>query len=239
MALPRRVRRGTPVDRARGGCGRPGRRFGGHEEDRGQVMPLAVAMVAIVTVALVGLVPVGHAVRDRARARTAADAAALAGAVDGQEAARELAADNGAVLVGFERSGDEVVVLVRVGDTTARARARATVASTPVPGATGRGGDRAGLAPAMAVALARADALLGHPVVVVSGLRTRAEQQALWDRRHTNPYPVAPPGTSDHERGLAVDVERAAVDELASVAGAAGLCRPLPESDPVHFVVCG
>jgi hypothetical protein len=223
MAFPRRVRRGTV-----------------HETDGGQAMPLAVTMLAVVTVALVGLVPVGHAVRDRARARTAADAAALAGAVDGQEAARELAADNGAVLVEFERSGDEVVVRVRVGNVTARARARATAAQVASPGgAVGRGGDRAGLAPAMMAALARADALLGRPVVVVSGLRTRAEQQALWDRRHANPYPVAPPGTSDHERGLAVDVARAAVGELASVAAAAGLCRPLPASDPVHFVVCG
>jgi LAS superfamily LD-carboxypeptidase LdcB len=91
----------------------------------------------------------------------------------------------------------------------------------------------------MLAALARADGLLGHPVPVVSGLRTRAQQQALWDRRHTNPYPVARPGTSDHERGLAVDVSRSSVAELAAVAPAAGLCQPLPETDPVHFVVCG
>jgi hypothetical protein len=61
----------------------------------------------------------------------------------------------------------------------------------------------------------------------------------LWDRRHTNPYPVARPGTSDHERGLAVDVGRSAVAELAAVAARAGLCQPLPATDPVHFVVCG
>jgi LAS superfamily LD-carboxypeptidase LdcB len=94
------------------------------------------------------------------------------------------------------------------------------------------------LAPATLAALARADGLLGHPVHVVSGLRTRAEQEALWERRHTNPYPVARPGTSDHERGLAIDVSRSAVSELVAVAGSAGLCRPLPETDPVHFVVC-
>jgi LAS superfamily LD-carboxypeptidase LdcB len=90
----------------------------------------------------------------------------------------------------------------------------------------------------MLAALARADGLMGRPVPVVSGLRTRAEQQALWDRRHTNPYPVARPGTSDHERGLAVDVARADVPSLLAVAAAAGLCQPLPDSDPVHFVVC-
>lgn len=91
----------------------------------------------------------------------------------------------------------------------------------------------------MRAALARADRLLGHPVPVASGLRSRAQQQALYDRRHTNPYPVARPGTSDHETGMAIDVPRTAVGELVAVASQAGLCRPLPEADPVHFVVCG
>ena len=72
----------------------------------------------------------------------------------------------------------------------------------------------------------------------MSGLRTRAEQEALWDRRHTNPYPVARPGTSDHERGLAVDIPRSEVPAVLAVAPHAGLCRPLPDTDPVHFVVC-
>jgi hypothetical protein len=75
-------------------------------------------------------------------------------------------------------------------------------------------------------------------VPVASGLRTRAQQQALWDRRHTNPYPVARPGTSRHERGQAVDVPRSFVPRLMAVAGAAGLCQPMPQTDPVHFEVC-
>jgi hypothetical protein len=210
-------------------------------DDRGQAVPLAAAMLAVVVVALVGLVPLGVAVHERAAARTAADAAALAGAIEGEHAARQLADANGGELVTFQRTGDEVLVRVRVGDAAADARARAISRSGPPasgPGAAaGRG--RGGLAPAMLAALARADGLLGHPVQVVSGLRTRAEQQALWDRRHTNPYPVARPGTSDHERGLAVDVGRSAVAELAAVAARAGLCQPLPATDPVHFVVCG
>lgn len=208
------------------------------QHDRGQAVSLAAAMVALVTVALVGLVPVGRALADRARARTAADAAALAGAAEGEQAADDLARVNGAELVDFERTGDEVVVRVRIGDVDASARARATRRHA---GADGReaGGDRAGLAPMMLAALARADGLLGHAVHVVSGLRTRAEQEVLWDRRRTNPYPVAPPGASDHERGLAVDVRRDAAAELAAVAPLVGLCQPLPDSDPVHFVVCG
>ena len=211
-----------------------------HRTDRGQALPLAAAMLAVVAVALVALVPVGRALGDRARARTAADAAALAGAVEGEQAASDLAADNGGELLEFERSGDEVVVRVQVGGADAFARARLAAPRPGVPDASGPagGGDRAGLAPAMLAALARADGLLGRPVHVVSGLRSRAEQEALWDRRHDNPYPVARPGTSDHERGLAVDVSRSAVADLAAVAGAAGLCRPLPDTDPVHFVVC-
>ena len=41
---------------------------------------------------------------------------------------------------------------------------------------------------------------------VTSGLRTTAEQQALWDRRASNPFPVARPGTTLHEHGNAADV---------------------------------
>jgi LAS superfamily LD-carboxypeptidase LdcB len=46
----------------------------------------------------------------------------------------------------------------------------------------------------------------GQVFNVTSGLRTRAEQQRLWDNRGSNPYPVAPPGTSRHESGRAADV---------------------------------
>jgi hypothetical protein len=219
-------------------------------------MPLAAAMVGLAAVAMLAFVPVGTALDRRTQARTAADAAALAGAAEGSEdAARRLARANGGSLVEFEAEGDRVVVEVRVGGVTAHASARATGGSTAgalawafglgglggvgeamsVPG----GGDRVGLAPAMLAALARADGLLGRPVPVASGLRTRADQESLWARRATNPYPVARPGTSDHERGLAVDVPRGFVAQLLSVADAAGLCHPLPESDPVHFVVCG
>jgi hypothetical protein len=206
--------------------------------------------VAFAVLTLVALGPLGRALGDRTQARTAADAAALAGAVDGEDAAGRLAEANGAELVSFERREGDVVVAVRVGGVDAWASARATRLAPPVAGSAASaggaaaeraagGGDRAGLAPAMLAALARADQLLGRTVPVASGLRTRAEQQALWDRRHVNPYPVARPGTSDHETGLAIDVPRRIVPDLLAVAATAGLCQPLPESDPVHFVVCG
>ena len=210
--------------------------------DGGQIVPLAAALVGLCCVALLSLVPVARTLDDRARARTAADAAALAGAADGERTAREVAVANGADLLEIDRNGDEVVVQVRVGEVEAYARARATRPAVD-DGAGGpagaAGGRRAGLAPAMLAALARADGLLGRPVTVVSGLRTRSQQAALWERRATNPYPVARPGTSDHERGLAIDVPRTDVADLRRVARAAGLCQPLPTTDPIHFIVCG
>jgi hypothetical protein len=46
----------------------------------------------------------------------------------------------------------------------------------------------------------------GETWKVTSGLRTVAEQQVLWDNRHNNPFPVARPGTSNHQHGNAADV---------------------------------
>lgn len=46
----------------------------------------------------------------------------------------------------------------------------------------------------------------GETWKVTSGLRTVAEQQVLWDNRHTNPFPVARPGSSNHQHGNAADV---------------------------------
>jgi hypothetical protein len=92
--------------------------------DSGQVVPLAAALMVLTVAALVALVPAAEALADRARASTAADAAALAGAAEGEDAARRLAAANGAELVEFRREGEEVVVRVRVGMVQAEARAR-------------------------------------------------------------------------------------------------------------------
>ncbi|HEX5367037.1 MAG TPA: M15 family metallopeptidase [Acidimicrobiales bacterium] len=219
-----------PTRAVRGTAARP--------RDGGQATPLAAAMVAVLVVAMVSLVPMGRALVDRAHARTAADAAALAGAAEGEGAARRIAEDNHAELVAYDRDDREVTVQVRVGRVDAWARARATGRRSGFGGPVGAPGGRGGLAPAMVAALRRADALLGRPVPVASGRRTRAEQEELWERRHANPYPVARPGTSDHERGLAIDVPRAQLPAVLAVAEQAGLCRPLPRTDPVHFTIC-
>jgi hypothetical protein len=211
-------------------------------DDRGQATPLLVIAVGFVTLMLLALGPMGRVLADRTRARTAADAAALAGAVEGEAAARRLAAANGAELTEFrDLDGGEVVVEVRLDGVSAHARARRheVTTSDATAGSRAGSGERAGLASSMLAALASADRLLGRPVPIVSGYRSPAQQQALWDRRASNPYPVARPGRSLHERGLAIDVPRGFVDDLLGVADRSGLCQPLPRTDPVHFVVCG
>ncbi|MBK9179910.1 MAG: hypothetical protein IPM45_10160 [Acidimicrobiales bacterium] len=91
--------------------------------DRGQVIPLvAVALVAAGALLWL-LAALGAVVVDQARARSAADAAALAGAAEGREAAAAVAEANGARLEAFEADGTDTQVWVRVGRAVARARA--------------------------------------------------------------------------------------------------------------------
>mgnify|MGYP006928180173 FL=1 len=83
-------------------------------------MLVALAFTAMVTIALV---PVVGDLVDRQQARSAADAAALAGVTGGTEAAATLAELNGGELVDWSISGSQVTVVVRVGDQVATARA--------------------------------------------------------------------------------------------------------------------
>lgn len=202
-------------------------RFG---TERGQALPLVLVIMAVAVGASLLLGQLGRRAVQGAQAQTAADAAALAGAAEGPGAAAELARRNGSTGSDVRGTVGDVTVTVRVGEAGAIAHAQA-----PSP-PTGVGTD--GLTPEMAAAVARAGALLGEPVPISSGWRSRAQQAALWARRDTNPYPVARPGTSMHERGLAIDVPRSFVASLRSVAAAVGLCQPLPLSDPVHFELC-
>ncbi len=100
-------------------------------DDRGQMLPF----MALILVAIVGLlaffVRLAPLVDDAARARTAADAAALAGAVDGRAAAQQFANANGAELVNFNRVNRKVTVRVRVGSASAVASAEATIRWVP------------------------------------------------------------------------------------------------------------
>lgn len=201
--------------------------------ERGQVAPLLALFAVAVGLAALGLGRFGAQAVDHARARTAADAAALAAAAAGGEqgdaVARRYAAANGAAVETYEAAGGDVRVRVTAGAGTASARARA---SGPAPPPT------PGLAPALRAALVRATQMLGEPVPVTSGFRSSADQRRLWAGRAGNRYPVAPPGTSMHERGLAIDVPLPMAERLAGLSAQTGLCRPYPVSDPVHFELC-
>ena len=91
--------------------------------EHGQVMPVVLGLVAVAVVVLLALVPLAQATQQRAAARNAADAAALAGAAEGEDAAREVAAANGAELVGWRSRGLDVWVAVTLGDARAEAKA--------------------------------------------------------------------------------------------------------------------
>lgn len=183
---------------------------------------------------VLGLGRLGGLTAEAARARSAADAAALAGAAEGEDAARRLASDNGASLESYSVEGAEVQVEVRLG----RARARARAVAEGSGGGAGVG-TLAGMSPELQAALAEAARILGvERVPITSGWRSTAAQAALYANRARNPYPVARPGTSAHERGTAVDVPRAFAARLAAVSSRTGLCQPWPETDPVHFELC-
>lgn len=192
---------------------------------RGQSLPLVTLQLWLIAAVMVMVVLVGERAVTRSRAQTAADAAALASAGGGDPGL--LAARNGAVIARVDESDDVDVV---TGIDGVQAAARAARPSDPAIG---------GLDPRLVSAIAAAEVLLGEPVPIVSGFRSRAAQERLWAQRETNPYPVARPGTSLHELGLAIDVPPAFAPRLAGVAGAVGLCRPLSVTDPVHFVLCG
>lgn len=210
--------------------------------DSGSIALLIAFSLLAVTAIASTMARSGISLIARARADAAADAVALSAVVGGDPGA--VAEANGARLIEASRkSGGRWLVRVRVGDVEAVAAAAyggVPEGGPASPGMQGGGGKRAGLAPETLSALQRADRFLASrgmpsPVPVVSGLRSTAEQQALWARRFVNPYPVAPPGTSAHERGLAVDVPPSWAPYLLAVAQEAGLCQPYPARDPIHF----
>ena len=82
------------------------------------------------------------------------------------------------------------------------------------------------------------------PFTVTSATRTSAKQQQLyeaWLARGKTGLPAAPPGTSTHEYGLAVDLVPGRSEDLpflVEIAKCAGFVWA-GQSDPVHFDVFG
>jgi hypothetical protein len=204
-------------------------------DEQGSTLPFMALAIVLAGITVVLLGRVGGAATARAGARSAADAAALAGAAAGRPAAVDLARANGAELLTYQEIGNDTLVRVRLGVAEATGRARRTGDREGEGGGTG---PTKGLAPAMRAALARAEQLLGRPVPITSGYRSTQAQAALYANRAYNPYPVAAPGSSMHEKGLAIDVPADFVPTLLAVAPKAGLCQPYPADDPIHFEVC-
>lgn len=193
--------------------------------ERGQALPLLVVVVAVAVGAASAVALLGARAGRLARAQTSADAVALAGVGD-STAIGAVSRANGVRVVEIERGDGKLRVDIdldgeRASATAVRPRS-----------------EHHGLQPVMVAAIRTAEALLGEPVPIASGFRTAAEQRWLWEHRHENKYPVAPPGTSRHEVGLAIDVPWWFVGRLALVGPRAGLCQPLPLRDRVHFELC-
>ena len=111
-------------------------RFG----EGGQVLPLMALVILVAVGAALAVARLGVEVIDRARARTAADAAALAGVDGGRPAADAAARANGGRVLHFVARDGATEVEVQVGgsEATARARPGAPTAGTdqtlaPVP----------------------------------------------------------------------------------------------------------
>ena len=99
--------------------------------DKGQAVPLMTLVLLTTLTLLLAVARVAPLVDDAARARTAADAAALAGAAEGRAGADRFARSNGGTLVSYEESGSTVTVEVVVGNASAAARAAASVVWLP------------------------------------------------------------------------------------------------------------
>lgn len=122
---------------------------------------------------------------------------------------------------------------------TLRARQAENAAAAAGGSAAGTGqliGDTSGLNPNLVTALENVAADFGQPIKIGEGFRTRADQENLWANRMNNPYPVARPGTSQHESGNAVDIDKNVANTLHAMGllEKHGLARPV-RGDPVHI----
>ena len=97
------------------------------KHERGTVTVLMAGVMMLAAAMMWGAAHVGTAMVERSQAQTAADAAALAGAVNGEQAAYNLAAANAATVLSFSLvtsgAGNDAHVTVSVGDAQASADA--------------------------------------------------------------------------------------------------------------------
>ena len=133
------------------------------------MVPLLALLVLAAGGAIVLLGRIGGAAVDRASARTAADAAALAGAAEGRPAASSVAAADGGRIETYRELGMETEVRVTVGRATAVARARREAGGTATDG----------MAPALRAVWTRLGQVLGQAVPVYSVLPSSSGQAGM------------------------------------------------------------
>ncbi|MGI8709340.1 MAG: D-alanyl-D-alanine carboxypeptidase family protein [Actinomycetota bacterium] len=218
-------------------------------------MTLLVAGLSLSLSMLLGVffIDLGAASTARARAQAAADATALAAVAEvspygtgRQEAiARAYAEHNGGRLVECRCVVGSTAVQVSVAVDGVEATARATFDPAMLsPGSFAF--DGRGLHARLAAAVERLIEATRASVYVSSGYRSPVEQAKLWSeavRRYGSPEAaddwVAPPGSSMHERGLAVDLV-GDIPFAARMIETLGLpmYRPL-SNEPWHFELAG
>ena len=137
--------------------------------EKGSTVPLLAVLVLAAGGAIVLLGRLGGAAVDRASARTAADAAALAGAAEGRAAAASVATADGGRIESYRELGAETEVRVSLGRATAVARARRESGGT---------GDN-GMAPALRAVWTRLGQLLGQAVPVYSVVPSSSGQAGM------------------------------------------------------------
>ena len=102
----------------------------GASRERGQTLPLVALLLVFCIAVAAAIAHLSVQVVERARAASAADAAALAGALGGREAAVSVAIANDARLLTFTRAGDVVTVVVERHGHRGHARAETVVELT-------------------------------------------------------------------------------------------------------------
>jgi LAS superfamily LD-carboxypeptidase LdcB len=95
-----------------------------------------------------------------------------------------------------------------------------------------------GLANAIKAAASEYMSVTGKPVQVTSAIRSKEEQQKLYDdyKAGKSKFPAAPPGQSKHALGTAVDIDSGTANAMAQkgILGKYGLGQPVA-GDPVHI----
>ncbi|MFV0259067.1 MAG: helicase/secretion neighborhood TadE-like protein [Acidimicrobiales bacterium] len=96
---------------------------GERDRDGGAVTVLLAGVIGGAVALAMGVVSLAEFAVVRAETQTAADAAALAGAVEGRPGAQRIAAANGVDLITYDDRGDRVRVVVGRGMVSATAAA--------------------------------------------------------------------------------------------------------------------